>query len=161
MNIISIQGEECNIETVSKISELTGGEVQRVDPKNLIDNFSNILSLPTIATNVSLKVKLHKGLEFRNEEAVNLSEDKTILARDLGNVNEETEVTFEYKMKSVKKLLQMLDLDMTKVNKFPFQAQITYTALDGSRCIRVITDVMESSTDRQELEAKADFNMLG
>lgn len=161
MNIISIQGEECNIETVSKISELTGGEVQRVDPKNLIDNFSNILSLPTIATNVQLKVKLHKGLEFRNEEAVNLSEDKTILARDLGNVNEETEVTFEYKMKSVKKLLQMLDLDMTKVNKFPFQAQITYTALDGSRCIRVITDVMESSTDRQELEAKADFNMLG
>lgn len=148
MNIISIQGEECNIETVSKISELTGGEVQRVDPKNLIDNFSNILSLPTIATNVQLKVKLHKGLEFRNEEAVNLSEDKTILARDLGNVNEETEVTFEYKMKSVKKLLQMLDLDMTKVNKFPFQAQITYTALDGSRCIRVITDVMESSTDR-------------
>lgn len=69
VNIISIQGEECNIETVSKISELTGGEVQRVDPKNLIDNFSNILALPTIATNVQLKVKLHKGLEFRNEEA--------------------------------------------------------------------------------------------
>jgi hypothetical protein len=45
VNIISIQGEECNIETVSKISELTGGEVQRVDPKNLIDNFSNMLAL--------------------------------------------------------------------------------------------------------------------
>lgn len=161
VNIISIQGEECNIETVSKISELTGGEVQRVDPKNLIDNFSNILALPTIATNVQLKVKLHKGLEFRNEEPQNLSEDKTILARDLGNVNEETEITFEYKMKSVKKLLQMLDIDMTKLQKFPFQTQITYTALDGSRCIRVITDVVESSTDRQELEAEADFNLLG
>lgn len=122
VNIISIQGEECNIETLSKISELTGGEVQRVDPKDLIENFSNILNLATIATNVQLKVKLHKGLEFRNEDAANLSEDKTILARELGNVNEETEVTFEYKMKSVKKLLKMLDLDMTKIQSFPFQA---------------------------------------
>lgn len=71
---------------------------------------------------MQLKVKLHKGLEFRNEDAANLSEDKTILARELGNVNEETEVTFEYKMKSVKKLLKMLDLDMTKIQSFPFQA---------------------------------------
>jgi hypothetical protein len=120
VNIISIIGEECNIDTLSKISELTGGEVQRVDPKNLIDNFSNILNLPVLATNVQLKVKLHKGIEFRNEDAASLSEDKTILARDLGNVNEDTEVTFEYKMKSIKKLLQMPELDMTKINIFPF-----------------------------------------
>lgn len=55
----------------------------------------------------------------------------------------------------------MIDLDMTKINTFPFQAQITYTALDGSRCIRVITDTMETSTDRQELSNNADYNMLG
>jgi len=122
VNIISIKGEECNIETLSKIADLTGGEVQRVDPKDLIDNFSNILNLPVLATNVELKVKLHKGLEFRNEDAINLNEDKTILARNLGNVNEDTEVTFEYKMKSVKKLIQMTDLDITKLTSLPFQS---------------------------------------
>ena len=161
VNIVSIEGEECNIETVSKISELTGGEVQRVSPQNLINNFSNILNLPVLATNVQLKVKIHKGLEFRNEEAQNLSEDKTILARDLGNVNEETEVTFEYKMKSIKKLLEMIDLDMTKINSFPFQAQISYTSLDGSKCVRVITNTLETSSDRVELEREADFGLLG
>lgn len=67
-------------------------------------------------------MKLHKGLEFRNQDALNLSEDKTILARELGNVNEETEVTFEYRMKKVKELLKMVDLDMTKVSSLPFQA---------------------------------------
>jgi Sec23/Sec24 trunk domain len=102
VNIISIKGDQCNIDSLSKISELTGGEVELVDPKDLINNFSNILSIQTIATNVTLKVKLHKGLEFRNQDPLNLSEDKTILARELGNVNEETEVTFEYRMKSVK-----------------------------------------------------------
>lgn len=161
VNVVSIEGDECNIDTLSKIAELTGGDVQRVDPKNLIDNFSNILSLPTIATNVQLKVKLHKGLEFRNEDPQSLSEDMTILARDLGNVNEDTEVTFEYKMKSIKKLLKMLDLDMSKLTRFPFQAQISYTALDGARCVRVITNQVETSSDREELVQGANFGMLG
>lgn len=44
MNVISIIGEECNIDTLSKISEVSGGDVQRVDPKDLIENFSNILN---------------------------------------------------------------------------------------------------------------------
>ena len=79
-----------------------------------------MLSVQTIATNVTLKVKLHKGLEFRNQDPINLSEDKTILARQLGNVNEETEVTFEYRMKSVKELIKMEDLDMTKIKDLPF-----------------------------------------
>lgn len=52
VSIISIEGEECNIDTLSKVSELTGGEVQRVKPKDLIENFSNILNVPTLATNV-------------------------------------------------------------------------------------------------------------
>lgn len=146
---------------MSKLSELTGGEVELVDPKDLIGNFSNILGIQTIATNVTVKVKLHKGLEFRNQDPINLSDDKTILARNLGNVNEETEVTFEYRMKSVKELIKMLDLDMTKLKSLPFQSQITYTALDGSRCVRVITNTLEISSDKEELEKKADFSVLG
>jgi hypothetical protein len=67
-----------------------------------------------------LKVKLHKGLEFRNQDLLNLSEDKTIMARDLGNVNEETEVNFEYRMKKVRELLKMQDLDMTIITSLPF-----------------------------------------
>lgn len=33
----------------------------------------------------------------------------------------------------------MEDIDLTKITAFPFQAQIEYTALDGSKMIRVIT----------------------
>lgn len=32
VSIISIEGEECNIDTLSTIAELTGGSVERVDP---------------------------------------------------------------------------------------------------------------------------------
>ncbi|CDW82116.1 type a von willebrand factor domain-containing protein [Stylonychia lemnae] len=161
VNIVSIEGEECNIDTISRLSELTGGDVQRVNPKDLIENFSNILSLPTLATNVQVKVKIHKGLQYRNEDPQSLSADKTILSRDLGNVNEDTEITFEYKLKNIKKLVEMEDIDLEKLKHFPFQAQITYTSLDGARCIRVITNQVETSNDRNELMQQADFDILG
>lgn len=120
VSTISIVGEECNIDTLSKISEMTGGAVERVDPLQLTANFANILSLPVIATNVVTKVKLHKGLEFRNEDLINLSEDKSLLVKELGNVTEETEITFEYRLKNIKDLVKMEDIDMTKIKHFPF-----------------------------------------
>jgi hypothetical protein len=78
------------------------------------------LSLPVIATNVITKVIIHKGLEFRNEDIANLSEDKTLLVKELGNVTEETEITFEYRLKSIKELVSMEDIDMTKIVSLPF-----------------------------------------
>lgn len=75
INIVSIIGDECNLDSLSKLAELTGGNVERVDPVSLTTNFANILSEPVIASNVVAKIKLHKGLQFRNENDANLSED--------------------------------------------------------------------------------------
>ena len=38
---------------------MTGGNVDRVNPIKLTQNFGNILAMPVIATNVITKVKLH------------------------------------------------------------------------------------------------------
>ena len=81
MNIVSIEGDECNMDSLSKLAEMTGGSVERVDPTTLTKNFANMLALPVIATNVEAKVKIHKGLQFRNELDKDVSEDKTILCR--------------------------------------------------------------------------------
>ena len=139
VSIISIVGEECDIETLSTIAELTGGNVERVEPEMLTKNFANILSMPVIASNVTTKVKIHKGLEFRNEDKAHLDESKTLLVRELGNVTEETEITFEYRLKPPEQLAAMEDLDFAKLATIPFQTQIDYTTLDGMKCIRVIT----------------------
>ena len=81
-----------------------------------------------------------------------LSEDNSLLVRDLGNVTEDTEITFEYGLKKVSELIEMEDIDLTEIKSFPFQTQIEYKALDGNKCIRVITDVKVISTEREELE---------
>ena len=123
-------------------------------------DFANILALPVIATKVEAKVKLHKGLQFRNENPADLSADKTMLARSFGNVTEENIFTFEYTLKPISELIQMEDLNLEEIKYFPFQTQISYTSLDGARLLRVITKKMEVSTDREELEKKADFKLI-
>lgn len=68
--------------------------------------------------------------------------------------------TFEYGMKPISELLKMKDFDMTAVTHFPFQTQITYTTLDGAKCLRVITQKMEVSNERDELTEQADAEMV-
>ena len=152
INIISIEGDECNIDSLSKLAELTGGVVERVNPTTLTQNFASMLSVPVIATNVEAKVKIHKGLQFRNEIDKDVSEDKTILVKQFGNVTTESVFTFEYGLKPISELLNMKDLDISTIKSFPFQTQISYTALDGSKCLRVITQAQDVCHERDEVE---------
>lgn len=120
INLVSIKGDECNIDGLSKLCELTGGFVDRVSPVTLTQNFTNILAKPVIATSVVVKVKLHKGLTFRNEAPQSLSQNNTMLVKDMGNVTDESIFTFEYTMKTILELLDLDDIDMTQIKEFPF-----------------------------------------
>lgn len=100
---------------------MTGGEVERVNPVELTNNFANILSQPIIASNVVAKVKIHKGLTFRNEDPNNLSkDDSSLMTRDIGNVTADTEITFEYTMKRISDLVKMDDVDLSTLKELPF-----------------------------------------
>lgn len=111
VHIVTIIGAECNIDAISPVCEETNGEIERVDPSQLLSNFGTFINKQVLATKVTLKVKLHKGLEFRNEP--NLTGDRTVLNKDFGNVYADTDLTFEYQLKSVKDLLKMEDLDIS------------------------------------------------
>mmetsp|Transcript_29123 Transcript_29123/g.28177 ORF Transcript_29123/g.28177 Transcript_29123/m.28177 type:complete len:92 (+) Transcript_29123:679-954(+) len=54
----------------------------------------------------------------------------------------------------------MEDIDLTKLDSFPFQAQITYTSLDGAKCIRVISCQQQINNDREYLEKNANYQIL-
>jgi len=140
---------------------MTGGEIQRVNMQDMGQNVDNILNLKVIATQVKLVVKLHKGLEFRNEDEDNLTDGNTVLKKDIGNVTQNSELTFEYKIKRVKELLLMDDLDLKTLKNFPFQAQIYYKTREGSDCVRVISSCIEMGNDRKVIEEKANFEILG
>ena len=58
--MISIKGAECRLEDLGRVVELSGGEVSRVDPLQLTQDFASILANPIIATHVSLSHLLLK-----------------------------------------------------------------------------------------------------
>ena len=49
---------------------------------------------------------------------------------------------------------------MSTLTHFPFQTQIHYTALDGSKCLRVISQKLEISNERDELAKEADAELV-
>ena len=61
---------------------------------------------------MKLKVKLHAGIEFRNELLKNLEMNETVLTKDFGNVNDETDLCFEYQIKPLRELLKLTEVDL-------------------------------------------------
>ncbi|OMJ70059.1 hypothetical protein SteCoe_32061 [Stentor coeruleus] len=145
ISVISIEGEECKLSKLSKVCEITGGEVTRVNMMNIANEFANILETPVIATQVSVVVKIHKGFCFRYQDDYLV--DVNTLKRELGNVSEDgSEFTFEYSVRSQAEL-ESLNIDLTEVTNLPFQSQIHYTNTSGMRCMRVITALQEIIDD--------------
>ena len=151
INIISIEGEECDLETLITLSERTGGSVDIINPAKINKN-KFALYKDIIATNVVVKVLLHKALEFKNEDESSMNKSKTQLQKVLGSVTESSEITFEYKIKDAKDLRLIKGFDINKLKKIPFQAVIEYTRLDGMKCIRTITKNISTSDDIEELK---------
>lgn len=48
----------------------------------------------------------------------------------------------------MKALIEMDDVDLTKITHLPFQTQINYKGLDGARYCRVVTQLQKVSNDR-------------
>mmetsp|Transcript_33278 Transcript_33278/g.32722 ORF Transcript_33278/g.32722 Transcript_33278/m.32722 type:complete len:106 (+) Transcript_33278:458-775(+) len=103
------------------LSDKTGGDVNIIDPSQAGEGFGKIVKRATIATNVTLKVKLNRALEFRNENEEDLSSDKTLLTRKIGNVNEDSQVTFSYKIKDLVDLKKLDRFTLEELNDIPFQ----------------------------------------
>jgi len=69
LNLITFQGDEANIQVLSEMCEISGGEVEIMNLNNAGDMIGDLFGRQTIAVNVEATVKLHKALEFRNEES--------------------------------------------------------------------------------------------
>lgn len=96
ISVITIKGEGCKVETLGKLADDTNGNVTRVNPDEISQDFSGILKDEIVATNVDLEIRLHKGLKFCNEDQLNLSEDGSLLKRRIGNATINTEVIYHY-----------------------------------------------------------------
>jgi hypothetical protein len=67
ISVISITDQEASLENLGMCCDLSGGQVDRIDPLKLTENFANILEKPVLATGVRATLLLHSGLAFKGE----------------------------------------------------------------------------------------------
>lgn len=151
ISVISIASEECKLDCLSELVDQTGGELTKVDPQNLQNDFANILNQEILACNVSVTVNLHKALGFRNQEAIFLKKP-TQLVKQLGSVTEQTLFTFEYTVQNME--------NAEKLNKVPFQVTVDHRKMNGMRCVLVDTQLFEVCENQAEIMKDADFEVI-
>lgn len=158
VSIISIEGDECRMENLGKVSDLSGGSVNMVQPLELINEFANILALPVLASHVELKVLMHNALRllYVSEDQGTEEEVAFTYSRRVGNVTEDTENLFEYEV--LRDRLESLQKDQKCV---AFQAQISYTTKAGHRFLRVYSRLQSIGRSNQAPDADVDIAMLG
>jgi len=252
INVIGIKGDSINMDTLGILADITGGEVDIVDPLNITNNFSSIMEDKLVATEVVVKLFLHKGFAFpKDAEWISNANDlgekskqELFARRIIGNAFSDTEITAEFteapseviaeifeksekeekshnlaqtdvmeeekeekvprnslgikdeekeekvprislgikdeekeekvprntlgnkeEEKEEKLPRNSLGIDEIEVEKekkeLPFQVQITYTALSGMKCTRVITKTKEVTGDSAEVEKDVDVTVLG
>lgn len=161
ISVITLVEEGCRLDTLSPVADLTGGDILRVNPVNIGNDFDAILSERLLATNVVVKVIIHKALTFRNEDEIHISQNKTTLTKDIGNATKDTAITFEYTVKSPKELLEMKDIDLKTLETVPLQSQITYKDMEGKKCLRVITQVQQVTHEKEEAVKGANKEVIG
>jgi len=128
---------------------VTNGFNDIVDPVKLTKNFNFLLENPIVATDVVVKMMLHMGLKWYNEQfPVN---DYSCM-RNVGNVSKESSITFEYGMSEV---------DIGDLKTLPFQVQIHFTRLDGAKCIRLLSHKQDVTENRDEAELNVNIGVIG
>jgi len=153
VNIITIVGQEARLEDIGKVADATSGTITRVDAAELNTQFMNCLLKPVVATHVQATLLLHPGLMFRDLVSESRgSLQKSSVTRDIGNVTEDSEITFEY---SVRRGFR--DPTLTSL---PFQLLIYYTRMDGARYLRCVTQVQSVTKSRVEAEKEARVELI-
>jgi len=159
VSVISIKGEGCKLGVLGKLADLTSGSLIRVDPNEITNEFANIMKQEAVGTQVEVKLRLHRGLKFRNEAEEFLREKGSLYEKKIGTVTESTELTFEYEIRPDEELVEF-GIDSSKLESVPFQALITYNSTNGDRLMRVITQTLKTTSNLEEAERELSVGLI-
>lgn len=139
INVISIRGDDCCLEHLGALADMTSGTVDIVDPLDLSKQVAQILSKPVLATGVTLRILSDNNLFFPN------TGNNTDI-REYGTVNADTDPTFAFEARKPIVAAEAASQFMY------FQAQLTYSRPDGAKVRRVLTKKLELTNDREKME---------
>lgn len=186
ISVVSIAGSGCCMEFLGVLADATSGNVDIVDPLTITSNFASLLAAPTIATQVEATLLLHKALFIRSGAS-----QTNRLVKLVGSVQAGSQVTFEFGVRhdfvaqvrsakaavasstSVPSALPASESTSSSSSsaspssveatpsEVPFQVQVKFSRLDGSKWMRIVTELQPITTNRTEVEDDIDIDVVG
>lgn len=164
ISIIGIEGEAMAMDNLSLCAEQTQGSVNIVRPLELRREMRTQAQKRIIGREVVVKMFLPPP--FVVSQPVTAGSDDTsdkdklqqggsVIIRNFKAITDDSELTLEFGVRS-KDVKWKIDPSKPAI----FQAQITFTKPDGSRCMRTITNALDVVDSRQEAEHGANVAVV-
>ena len=159
VSLISLIEEDCRLDIVAPCAMKTGGNIVKLDPKELAGDFSEFIQEKIIAFDCTIAVKLHRAMKFVTVVPSDIGYDSSVLIKKLGNVVPTTSFTFEYIVKSPAELSKER-IDVSKLKQAPFQALINYVGPDKVRYCKVLSKIQPITNESQETAPDISVDVL-
>ncbi|XP_033729364.1 circularly permutated Ras protein 1-like [Pecten maximus] len=150
VSILAVDGEPVGLENVSPCANISGGNVDVLDPLEIMRQLRLISQNFIVATSVSVDFHLHPELEVDDDD---FPKGSSRITKEVGNATRDTDVTFFFRRKNTDKDLE--------VDCLPFQVRVSFTMKDGRKMLRVISKSMNVTKDRAKMEEEMNVAVVG
>ncbi|XP_061665595.1 circularly permutated Ras protein 1 [Syngnathoides biaculeatus] len=146
VSVLSIEGTDCRLDELGRLSDRTGGKVVIANPNMLQSEFEQIIENNTIATQCTVTLMLPKSMRMRGEKEAGHKAE-----RKVGNVHLGKEITFQFVAN------QGEASSPASGSTVSVQLQLRYTRRNGWRMLRVFT--MTRNVTRESLVALSSLSL--
>ena len=159
INLITFKDEHSEIEILMKMVEKSGGEITRVTPENIIEQFSGLVESNIIGVDTNLEIILPNILKFRNENYEKLENFESKYKNYIGNAKNNMIDYFEFKFKK-SRLLSDMKLNLNELKKLPIQCIIEYKDKNNGKYVKVFTELKSVSSNKEEILKQANLKIV-
>ncbi|XP_056317155.1 circularly permutated Ras protein 1 [Danio aesculapii] len=149
VSVMTFEGEDCRLAEVGKLADHTGGRINIVNIGTVATEIQSAISDNVLATSVMATLLAPDGMYFPYEE------DNHRLVREIGNVTEAVEITFQFAVRPEKvESFQQRD-------RVPFQLQLSFRTRELQNVTRVITQQKRVTTSSWVWAGSLNMSVLG
>ncbi|XP_036407320.1 circularly permutated Ras protein 1 [Megalops cyprinoides] len=129
VSVLTFEGTDCRLAEVGRLADHTGGRVNIVNISTVSTEIQSVLADNILATSVTATLMSAEGIYFPYED-----ESSHKLVREIGNVTEGVEITFQFAVKpdSIE--------SFQRRDRIPFQLQLDFKTRELQKVTRILTD---------------------
>ncbi|XP_051755329.1 circularly permutated Ras protein 1 isoform X1 [Ctenopharyngodon idella] len=149
VSVMTFEGEDCRLAEVGRLADHTGGRINIVNIGTVATEIQSAIADNVLATSVMATLLAPDGMYFPYEE------DNHRLVREIGNVTDGVEITFQFAVRPEKvEIFQQRD-------RVPFQLQLSFRTRELQKVMRVITQQKRVTTTSWVWAGSLNMSVLG